>query len=275
MFLIPRSGKPDSKASKGKTSEVATGKAKETSVKRKTSKSFSIDDLVEKMSGEVLEYLGLNELNISSELKSAISREVIEAVTSGYSSKPDVETVLKRIKRNIQYIYELVVYKMLESLEAFDEKILEYVVYRGGRSIIPSASKLYSLAREYGREDLILILQSTWNKHVSGEFLDCPRCGFNSVSSDLSCSICGSIVSEQYVRTRLDFANKFKIYVESASVAELRNVLELGYVLVNSMGVYSPRSRSIVPGRVYYQIYLIPSDISLIVENINQREIKI
>uniref|UniRef100_A0A7C2FF66 Uncharacterized protein n=1 Tax=Thermosphaera aggregans TaxID=54254 RepID=A0A7C2FF66_9CREN len=275
MFLIPRSRKPDFKSSRDKASEASTSKAKEAPVKKKSSKTFSIDDLVDKMSGDVLEYLGLNDLSIPSDLKTAISREVIEAVTSGYSSKPDVETVLKRIKRNIQYIYELVVSKILESMEAFDEKTLEYVVYRGGRAIIPSASKLYSLARKYGREDLILALQATWNKHMPKELIECPRCGFNSISTDLSCTVCGNIVSEQYVRTRLDFTNKFKIYVESASVAELRSVLEIGYVLASSIGVYNPRSKSIVPGRIYYQIYLKPSDISLIIESINQRDIKI
>jgi len=275
VFLIPRSKRSDSKTSGDKVPEVATSKSKETSARRKPSKSFSIDDLVDKMSGEVLEYLGLNELSIPSDLKTAISREVIEAVTSGYSSKPDVETVLKRIKRNMQNIYELVVFKILESLDAFDEKILEYVIYRGGKATIPGASKLYSLARKYGREDLILTLQAVWNKHMSRELIECPRCGFNSISTDLSCNVCGNIVSEQYVRTRLDFANKFKMYVESASVAELRSVLELGYVLANSTGVYSPRSKSIVPGRIYYQLYLKPSDISFIIENINQRDVKV
>lgn len=275
MFLIPRSRKIESKTlGKGKE-ESHSGESKPVVARKKASKAFSIDDLVAKYSKDVLEFLGLSELSISENLKTQISREVIEAVTAGYSTKPDGETILKRIKRNIDLIYELVVHRILETLDNLDEKTLEYAVYRGGRAIITNVSKLYALSRKYGREDLIMILQAVWNKTASKDYIQCPHCGFNGLSSDFSCIVCGRIVSEQYVRSQLDFQSKFKMYVESASVAELRNVLELGYVLANSTGVFSPRSKNIIPGRIYYLIHLKPSDIHLILETISERDVKV
>ncbi|MEM4433759.1 MAG: hypothetical protein QXY95_02415 [Thermosphaera sp.] len=276
MFLIPRPRKTESKILREKSGEEARrGDAKPVVAKKKTSKTFSIDDLISKYSKDVLEFLGLSELNIPEELKTQISREIIEAVTMGYSTKPDGETIIKRIKRNLEGFYELIAHRIIEASDDLDEKTLEYVVYRGGRAIIPNISKLYSLSRKYGREEFIMILQAIWNKSVSKDFIQCPHCGFNSLGSDLSCLVCGRIVNEQYVRSQLDFNNKFKLYVESASVAELRSVLEIGYVLANSSGVFSPRSKSVIPGRIYYLIHLKPSDIHFIVESINERDVKI
>ncbi|MGC9181774.1 hypothetical protein WLZ34_04705 [Thermogladius sp. KZ2Tp1] len=222
------------------------------------------------MYGYVNDALGLSQLGLDEETSKKIVLEVLDFVTQGLSSKPDVDTVLRRIKRFKPQVDELVSAKMLELIKRPTREQLEYIVYSGGRAAIAEVGRLYKLAKEYGREDLIATLQYLWTKYGIRSPVQCPKCGFNSVMPDYSCLVCGAVVTEKYVRDALDFSDKLNSFVKTASVGELRLAVERGYVLLGEDGVYHPLYRPPKP-TVMFQVYLKSDEVALIVEEIEGR----
>jgi len=252
---------------------------KKTSTKRKTgrSKKHDIDKLFEEAYEPMLALLSLtDDLSLPEETSKQIVREIVEMIASEYSSKPSIDAILKKAKRNIRVLYEYVVSKLLETLDKPTPEQLEYIVSHGSKTLIPEIGKLYRLALTYKREDLIEQLRHIWNTHGPKGMVECPKCKFNAITPENSCSVCGHVVTEEYIRRALSFTDKFELYVKTASVAELNEVLRYGYVLVGEKGVYYPRSpRARLENNVVYPIYLISSEISKITEEINSRELQV
>lgn len=183
---------------------------------------------------------------------------------------------MKRIKRNIKALNEYVAAKLLELLEKPTPQQLEYIVTKGGKTITAETERLYKLSLEYGLDTLVDILRSSWNTYRGQGLVECPKCGFNAVSPDRSCMICGHLVAEDYLRSVLNFDEKFEFYLKTSSVAELNDVAQLGYLLVGERGVYSPRSsRARAENRVLYVIQLRRQELSKIIEEVNSRELPV
>ncbi len=217
-----------------------------------------------------------NDLNIPQEVTRQIIREIIEMIASEYSSKPSVDAILKKVKRNLPALFEHAVSRLLELLKKPTPQQLEYIILHGSKSLIPEAEKLYKLAVSYNRNDLIDQLKHTWNTHGPKGMVECPRCGFNAITPDNSCYVCGHVVTEEYIKRALGFDEKFELYVKTASVAELNETLRYGYVLMGEKGVYYPRSqRARTENLVLYSIHLTQSEISKIIEEINSRDLQV
>ncbi len=195
----------------------------------------------------------------------------------GLSTKPKLDAVLKKIKRYRDKVSALISVMLLENLKNLNEEQLEFIVQSGGQLIVPEISRLYALLKKIGRNDLISYLEYVWEKYGRPSPVRCPKCGFRAIMPDFTCHICGHVVNEEYVRRELNFKEKFKMYVEQASVAELRDVMELGYVLVGEDGVKSPRYKHklLFEKKYYYPIYLKRKDIALILEEISKRRIEV
>ncbi|MEM4717382.1 MAG: hypothetical protein QXE81_01305 [Desulfurococcaceae archaeon] len=243
---------------------------------RKTS-GINVNKLVEDVF-EQLDTLFMltSELQLPVDKAREIIREIAETVASSYSSKPTAEAIVKKIKRNIHVFNEYIVSKLLKELDKLTHKQLEYIVTRGGKAILQDAERLYKIAIKENREDLIDIVRSVWNTNGPRSLLDCPKCGFKSITPERYCLICGATVTDDYIRKLLEFEDKFIIYLKTASIAELNEVLQHGYVLVGEKGVYNPRSkRARLENPVLYMIYLRKNEISRIIEEINSRELPI
>ncbi len=171
----------------------------------------------------------------------------------------------------------VIVNKLLEELADFNDEQLEFIVYNGGRAVVPEISRIYELLKKKGREDLISYLEYVWEKYGNPTPVKCPKCGFRAVVPDYSCLICGYVVSEEYIRKVLGFNEKFKEYVENASAAELRDIAQLGYVLVGENGVFSPRYRHklVFERKYFYPIYLKAHEYTLIYDELSKRKIEI
>lgn len=239
-------------------------------------KSIDVDRFVDEIREQVDSIFSLSsELELNQDKVREIVKDIVEIVTSQYSSKPDTESLLKRIKRNSKILSEYIAFKILQ-VEKLSLRQLEYIIATGGKAIIPEASRLYKLAVSYNREDLVMTLRKIWNTMGSREMLPCPKCGFNAITPDRSCMICGNLVpSDEYIRTQLGFDEKFKSYLKTASIAELNEVLQLGQVLLTRTGIYNPRSSIVRKNQVVYVIYLKQDEVSKIIEEIGSRELKI
>lgn len=184
--------------------------------------------------------------------------------------------IVKKAKRLAPVLNEYIASKILGEIDNLTPNQIEYIVTRGGRAVIPEISRLYNASVKLGREDLVSILRYTWNTQGPKGFLECPRCGFKAISPDRSCIVCGTVVTDEYLRKALGFSEKFEVFLKSASVAELNEVLNHGYVLVGEKGVYNPRSsRARIENPVVYIVYLRKEELSRIVEEVNTRELPI
>lgn len=236
-----------------------------------------MNKLVESFYEELYSYLGLDTLNIPDNLAHKIIYEILDMLYGGLSSKPKLDAVLKKIKRYREKIYGIISYMLLENLKDLSEEQLEFIVYNGGQFLVRDISHLYMLLKKISRNDLITYLEYIWEKYGNPSPIKCPKCGFRAIMPDFTCNICGYVVSEEYIRREIGFDEKFKIYVEQASVAELRDVMDLGYVLVGENGIKSPRYKHKLSfeKKYYYPIYLKRKDVVLIMEEISRRKIEI
>ncbi|NAZ26681.1 MAG: hypothetical protein GU348_00825 [Thermogladius sp.] len=223
------------------------------------------------MYSHIYDALGFSQLGLDDEKSRRIILDVLDLVTQGLSSKPDLETVLRRIRRFKPQVNELISLRLLELVEKPTREQLEFIIYNGGRVVVNEVSKLYKLAREYGREDLISALQYAWVKYGIRSPVQCPKCGFNSIMPDYSCFVCGAVVGEKYIREALGFSEKLRLFIETGSVSELRVAVERGYVLLGEDGVHHPLYKPPKP-TLLFQVYLKPGEISTIIQEIDNRE---
>lgn len=236
-----------------------------------------IDKLVEELYVPIFTQLSLtDDLGLPLEISRQIVKDIVEMLASEYSSRPTADMILKKARRNLQFLLEYTASKLLELLEKFTPQQLEYIILHGSRALIPEVERLYKSAVQLGRVDLIDQLRHVWNTYGPKGMIECPKCGFNAITPDNSCCVCGHVVTENYIRSSLGFNEKFELYIKSASVAELMEVLKYGYVLVGEKGVYYPRSpRARVENAVLYPVHLTASEVSKINEEISTRELKV
>ncbi|WFO76120.1 hypothetical protein J4526_04610 [Desulfurococcaceae archaeon MEX13E-LK6-19] len=225
----------------------------------------------------IVEALGLDFLGLDERVIERIVKDLMDAVVTSTSYKPSLDVILKRIERHKKQLYKIIVYNMLENIpvKKMSMQQLEFVINYGEEVLIPYIDELYKVAVANNRDDLVSMLQYIWEKYGRPSPIACPKCGFRSVMPDLSCLVCGYVVKEDYVREKLDFDTKFMEYIKSASVAELREVLDIGFVLLSETCIKSPKERIDPSREFFYQIYLKPRDVSLILEEISNRKIPV
>ncbi|MET1160636.1 MAG: hypothetical protein ABWW65_06720 [Thermoprotei archaeon] len=240
-------------------------------------KRLDTHKLASQVYDDVKTFLGLDMLGLPDDISREIVYEVIDTLYGEASSKPKIDAILKKIKRFREHVDYIIASKILERIKEPNDVQLEFLVQSGGRAIIPEISRIYKLIIKRGRRDLLPYLEAIWEKHGFPSPVKCPKCGFRAIMPDFSCYICGYVVTEEYIRKELNFEEKLKTYVESASVAELRDVLELGYVLLSEDGIYSPRYRHKLSfeKKIFYPVSLKSRDRLIISEAMSNRKIEI
>lgn len=231
-----------------------------------------VGELLAQYFNEVSEALGLKDLVVNEDFQREIVREVIELVVHSTTSKPSIDVLLRRIESNRKNINKLISAKILESTNKLTAEQLNFVISYGEEAVIPFISEIYKELVKSSRNELIDALKYVWEKYGRPTLVQCPKCGFRSIMPDYSCTICGYSVTENYVREQLSFSALFEDYVRTASIAELREVLDAGFVIVSESGVYSPRSKAVSSLKTFYPIYLVGKEISFIISEISSRE---
>jgi len=231
-----------------------------------------VGELLAQYFDEVSEALGLKDLVSNEGFQREIVREVLELIVHSTTSKPSIDVLLRRIESNRKSINKLISTKILESTSKFTAEQLNFIISYGEEAVIPFISEIYKELIKSGRIELIDALKYVWEKYGRPTLVQCPKCGFRSVMPDYSCTICGYSVTENYVREQLSFSALFEDYVRTASIAELREVLDAGFVIVSESGLYSPRSKAVSSLKTFYPIYLVGKEISFIISEMSSRE---
>ncbi len=264
------------KIPRGKRAQASAGKKTTRKTRKRKRKELDVSKLADQIMNDIAEYLGFETIGIPEKVQRIIVHEIMNVIITSTSYKPSLNTLLKRINRKRDLIYMIIARKLLEniSLKKMGDQQLEFIVYNGGKMIIDYIPSLYRELKNRGRENLISYLRYVWEKYGRPTPVECPKCGFRAVMPDYSCYVCGHVVSEKYIREKLAFDEKFKQYIKNASVAELRDVVEIGYVLLGENEVKSPRSRR-DERDIYYPVYLRKKDIQLLNEEVVSRKIPV
>ncbi len=243
--------------------------------RKKRAKVVDIKALALQYRDELIEALGIEYLGLRDSVLDDIVKDVLDAIVTSSSYKPSLDTLIKRINRYRKQLNKLIAARIIEDTDKLNEQQIEFVVYYGEEAIVQHIPDLYRVVKKIGREDLLDMLKYVWEKYGKPTPLSCPRCGFRTVMPNLSCMVCGYVVSEDYVRESIGFSEKFIEFLKNSSIAVLREVLDIGYVLVSDIDVRSPRERVDTFIRYYYPIYLRSSEFSAIIEEIGSRKIPI
>uniref|UniRef100_A0A7C5XMU7 Uncharacterized protein n=1 Tax=Ignisphaera aggregans TaxID=334771 RepID=A0A7C5XMU7_9CREN len=224
-----------------KPQEEINIKDKKTTTKRKY---IDTESWVEKHLKELIEAFGLQFLNLTDDEFMKIIVNIVDMIR-GESSSLDLDVITRRFKRNLMSLYPLIASMVLELRDSLTDEQIEFVVNNIGEAVLAYASRLYKdlVARE--RNDLIDRLKDYWNKywvlkkHPILPVL-CPNCRFNSLMPDLTCMVCGSIVSEKELKESINFMELLKDFVKNNNIEDVKKAINYGYVYLSSIGVKPP-----------------------------------
>jgi len=243
--------------------------------RKKKAKTIDLKALAQQYRDGIIEALGIDYLGLKPSLMDEIVRDILDAVITSTSYKPSLDTIVKRINRYRRRLYKIVAAKILEDTSRLSEQQVEFIIAYGEEVAAQYVSELYRAIKSIGREDLVDALRYIWEKYGRPTPVSCPKCGFRAVMPDLSCLVCGYVVTEDYVREAIGFNEKFELFLKNSSVAVLQQVLDLGFVVVSDVDIRSPREKIDTFIRYYYPVYLKPNELSAILEEISSRKIKV
>jgi hypothetical protein len=214
--------------------------------KKKVKKEADVNGWLDKNVDELVSALGLEYLGLSRDEYLEILRRPVELLYGSPTTKPDVETIVKRFRRFSENVYPLIAVALLNLKEDLKSEHLDFIVNNIGKAVLEYAPKLYKEAVRLGREDVLPTLRRLWRiawieQHSKTLPVTCPKCLFNSLTKDMYCLVCGSVVTEKQLKEFLDFRELLKNYVNSVSCEELRELTRYDYVLLNNNGIKHPK----------------------------------
>ena len=202
-----------------------------TSTSRRASR-VDPDKVLDSILDEAVTALGLDILGLSRDQYREMLKPVVEGILSMYSSRPSNDAIIGRMRTTAQNLYMMASAYLLEKMDKLTQEQLEFVVANGGPVAGKYAPKLYRIAVELGRTDLIPQIRYLWEMYGNPTPIPCPRCGFRALTPELRCMVCGYEAKEKEVKKVLDFEARLKEFAEEASVEEVREVIEKGFVVV-------------------------------------------
>jgi hypothetical protein len=206
-------------------------------------KSIDLEEWISERLDEISSRLGLDLLGLSREELLAIITKIVEIVLG--ESRPDIDTIVRRIKRNEDRIRPLIALGILELRETLNEEQLEYIASAIGPWILTHANKLYRETKRLGKDEYLALARLEWNKQWMMQRdktlpPECPICGFNSLMPDYTCIVCGSTPSTKAVAEHYKLEEYFENLAKKGDIEGLKKILDSNYVLISSTGIKIP-----------------------------------
>ncbi|MEM0026586.1 MAG: hypothetical protein QXT53_01445 [Ignisphaera sp.] len=264
---------PRSKRSKEETAEATDSKYKSRSRASNKKRFVDTEEWVSRHVSDLISSIGLEFLNLSNDEYITVFTRIVD-VLRGESSTLDLDTIIRRIRRNLDKVYPMIASAILELREQLDEAQLEFVINNIGDSVLAYAPRLYNDALRFGRTDLIERLRDLWrhtwlSKRYPVLPLQCPRCGFNSLMPDLSCLVCGASISEGELKKSINFKNMITEFAYKESLDGVKKALSYGYVYLSSIGIKPPSEAKDV---LDIEILLTNEERNILLDILKQRE---
>ncbi|MEM2528689.1 MAG: hypothetical protein QXG40_04755 [Ignisphaera sp.] len=219
-------------------------KARSKKISASKRKYVDTESWVEKHLNELIEAFGLQFLELSNEEFMKIATTIVDMIR-GESLTLDLDSIVRRFRRNTMFIYPIIASMILELRDELTDVQIEFIVNNIGEAILTYAPRLYRDLVTRGRTDLIDRLRDYWNRYWIIKRhpvlpVSCPVCKFNALMPDLTCIVCGATVSEKALKESVNFTELLKDFVKNHSVEEVMKAVSYGYVYLSSIGIKPP-----------------------------------
>ena len=206
--------------------------------------SVDIDSLTDQVLGEVMVRMGLEGL-VDAGLVREIVRDIVSSIADSRSTKPTAESIVKRIASNSEAFLKAVAAALLEEPDKLSREQLEFIVSNAPDLAGRAAPALYHRALELGAEGVVGALRSLWLRYGRPTPVRCPRCGFNAVTPQLACMVCGAELDEEEVKEAMGFREMLRSFALRADARLVEEAARAGYVLVDD-DIHPPSVRPLL-----------------------------
>ncbi len=234
-----------------KRSASQQGKRRQTG-RSKKKWTLDVEAVASEVIPEVASRLGLDYLGLTERELRDVIEPIISSIAEARSTKPSVESLVKRIVAGKQMLYKAIAAKLLEREELTVDQ-LEFIVANAPELAGRAAPKLYRIAKAAGADHIIDTLRFLWERYGKPTPVRCPYCGFRAVTPALECIVCGRSVEEEDLKRAIGFEDLLRRFAETADPALVEEVIRRGYVLLDDE-IKPPSLRSTTPLAV--EIYL-------------------
>jgi len=212
----------------------STGSAKNTAARksRSTRKTWKLD--VEAVAGEVIrevvDRLGIDYLGLTERELRDVIEPIIAEIAEARSTKPSVESLVKRIVAGKEMLFKALAARLLEREDLTLEQI-EFIVAYAPQLAGRAAPRLYRAAAKLGADHIIDALRTLWELHGAPTPIECPYCGFRAVTPAMECMVCGRVVEERDLKEKIGFRDLLVRFAEEADPALVEEVLRAGFAI--------------------------------------------
>ena len=197
-----------------------------------------------------------------------IMREVVSGIVESRSTKPSLESIVKRVSSNAEAFLKAVAAALLAEPEKLSREQLEFVVSNAPDLAGKAAPALYARALELGAHWVTPTLRSLWLRYGRPTPVRCPRCGFNAVAPDLSCMVCGAQLSEEEVKESIGFREALRSFALRADPRLVEEAIRAGYVVLDD-DIHPPSVKSTLP--FYVELHLSKAERRMLEEALRAR----
>ncbi|WP_338601491.1 hypothetical protein V6M85_00235 [Sulfolobus tengchongensis] len=234
------------------------GNKKKSSTK-KTEKFVDADKLLDEYLDEVINALGISYLNLTRDDLKEVIRDPFAMAVGEVKTKPKVTTIINRLKAMGDRLMEIIAYKILRlyDIEKLTDDQLEFIITYGKGGLIPIIDKLYKECLKRNKKELIDMLRVTWSMFSNGlrSPIKCPKCEFESIMPDLSCKVCGYILSMKELKNIIGVINLLQDYLRIDKEG-FNEILKSGFFYYTFEGPIPPSKFKPVQGQIYFEVVL-------------------
>ena len=263
-------GEPKEPSSEEASAQVS-GTASKRSRRSRGRKRFTLDvaAVSKEVASEVIKRLGLDLIGVSADDIIDIVEDIVSGIAESRSTKPSVDSLVKRILASKDQFKKAVAARLLERKgEELNLEQLEFVVANAPELAGRSAPILYRVAKRLKAEHIILALQTLWNKYGLRTPIRCPRCGFYAVTPDLTCMVCGASLEEEEIKKSISFRERLESFLQRAPTPLVREIYQAGFVLLDDE-IHPP---SMPPSGFKVEVHLNREERLLVKKFLEERE---
>jgi len=226
--------------------------------RRKKRREINIEAWIDKYIMDFVDLTGLDILGLNEKQYKELLSDIIVELYGSLTSYSNVKVVAKRYLRARDKVNEVIAARLAFMADKLSPEQLEFIVFNiGVNSALSVIPRIYGFLKKLGRDDLLDVLRVKWrNSWLKKKYVvlppQCPYCGFNSLMPDLTCLVCGALVSEKDIVNSKDFKTKFAELVKALDCEKLKKMLKHDIVLYNESEVKLPdQGRSPVDIEIY------------------------
>ena len=261
---------PRRRSSSSRVSGRSTGRRRGSSRGRVVSRRVKVDveSLSREVAGQLVERLGLDYYGLGASDIMDIVQDVVHGIASSRSTKPSAESIIKNVLRNKDSFLKAIAAKLLERGPPYSVEQLELIVSAAPELAGRAAPLLYHEAKRLEAHHVVEALRDLWRRYGRPTPIRCPRCGFYSVTPNLTCMVCGASLTEEEVKASVGFERLLEDFASRSEPALVMEVLRAGYVILDDE-VKPPSMRR--PGEFGIQLFLTGREKRLLEDALRRR----